>query len=110
MKKGPLEYQMVTKTDLPSYICYRCDGSDSSDSSESNYSSESSDQKTFFPNIHFHNNKKKFHRRTFFTKTKFSQKNEQMNFFVLYKKTFSPKFFFSPNCDNFNMTTQKLKL
>ena len=40
MKKLPLEYQMVTKTYLP---CYLCDGSAISDISDSSNSSDSSD-------------------------------------------------------------------
>ena len=47
VKKWPLEYQMVTKTDLPSKICDSSD-SNSSDSSDSCDSSDSSYQKTFF--------------------------------------------------------------
>ena len=44
MKKGPLEYQMVTKTYIPSNLC----GIDSSDRSDSSDGSDSSDQKTIF--------------------------------------------------------------
>ena len=49
MKKWPLEYQMVTKTYLPIYLCDSsgssdsCDSCDSSDSSVSSDSSESCD-------------------------------------------------------------------
>ena len=43
VKKWPLEYQMVTKTYLPSNLFDGSDGSDSSDSSYSNESSDSSD-------------------------------------------------------------------
>ena len=53
MKKGPMEYQMITKTYLPSYLCDSSDGSDGSDSSKSSDTSDSSasgecrDQTTF---------------------------------------------------------------
>ena len=43
VKKWPIEYQMVTKTYLPSNKCDSSDNSDSSDSSDSSYSSDRSD-------------------------------------------------------------------
>ena len=52
MKMWPIEYQIVTKTYLPSNQCDSSDGSDSSNSSDSSCSSDSgdssdsSDQKT----------------------------------------------------------------
>ena len=63
VKKWPLEYQLVTKTYLPSNLCdssdssnssdssdssNSCDSSDSSESSDSSDSCDSSDQKLFF--------------------------------------------------------------
>ena len=57
VKKWPLEYQMVTKTYLPSNLCDISDGSNSGDSNDSSDSSTSSgssgnsdisDQQTFF--------------------------------------------------------------
>ena len=60
MKKLPLVYQMVSKTNLP---CDSSDGSDSPDSNDisnrndSNDNSDSSDQKTVFINY------KKFHKK-----------------------------------------------
>ena len=85
VKKWPLEYQMVTKTYLPTYLwdssdssdscdsCDRCDISDSSDSSDSCDSSDSSDssdrsdQKAFCTTIFFY--KKLFFsiKKTFFS-------------------------------------------
>ena len=82
MKKLPLEYWMVTKTYLPSFICDSSDGSDSSDSSDSSDNSDisdSSDQKTFTTKNFFH------------IKTIFSQ------FFFLHLKTFFHKK--KSNCD-----------
>ena len=43
VKKWPLEYQMVTKTYLPSNLCDSSDSSDSSGSCDSSDSSDSSD-------------------------------------------------------------------
>ena len=43
LKNRPLEYQIVTKTYLPSNLCDSSDGSDSSNSSDSCDSSDSSD-------------------------------------------------------------------
>ena len=43
VKKWPLEYQIVTKTNLLSYLCDSNDGSDSSDSSDGSESSDCSD-------------------------------------------------------------------
>ena len=63
VKKLPLDYQMVTKTYLPSNLCDSSDGSDNSDSSDScdscessdnSKSSDSSDQKTFCTKIIFY--------------------------------------------------------
>ena len=61
MKKWPLEYKIVTKTYLPSYLCDSSDGSDISDISDSSDSSDSSDtKKTFFHKQLFsHKNKTK---------------------------------------------------
>ena len=59
VKKLPLEYQMATKTYLPSNLCDSSDGSDNSDScdgSDNSYScdsSDSSDQKTLCTNKPF---------------------------------------------------------
>ena len=76
VKKLPVEYQMVTKTYLPSYLCNSSDSSDSSDScyssdsSESSYNSDSSDsrdssnQKNLFTKLLF------FHQKFFFTTKK----------------------------------------
>ena len=46
VKQLPLEYQIVTKTYLPAYLCNSSDICDSNDSSDS---SDSSDQKNIFP-------------------------------------------------------------
>ena len=46
MKKWPLEYQILIKTYLPSYLCDSTDGSDSSNSSDISDNSDSSDSVT----------------------------------------------------------------
>ena len=48
VKKWPLQYQMLTITYLPSYLCDSIDGSDSRDSSDSNDSSDISNQTTLY--------------------------------------------------------------
>ena len=85
VKKEPLEYQMVTKTYLPSYICYRCDGSDISDSSDSN------DQKNISPQHLF--SQKKMFTKNFFHKNKvFTKKFTTKFLFFFTKRLFSPFF------------------
>ena len=68
VKKLPLEYHMVTKTYLPTYLCDNSDNShcsdssdssdsiDSSDCRDSRDSSDSTDQKNLFHNQNFFNN------------------------------------------------------
>ena len=61
MKNLPLEYQIVTKTYLPSNICDSSDSSDSrdiSDISDSSVSCDSSAKNNFFTkNLFFHTQK-----------------------------------------------------
>ena len=83
VKKLPLEYQMVTKTYLPSNVYDNSDGSDSSYSSDSNDSNGScdrsdssdsgdrSDQNTFFPTKIFSS---PFYKNNFFFLFLFLQK------------------------------------
>ena len=107
---------MVTKTDLPTYLCDRSDSSDSSDRSNSSDSSDSSDnsessdisdkfvflpififQPKTFSTICFSSPRKMFtfftkelvSPQTFFTKKPFSQKTIFTFFF--YKNTFFTK-------------------
>ena len=91
VKKLPLEYQKVTKTYLPSYLCDSSDGSDISDTSDSCDSSDSSDQKSFFLNCFFFLPKNLFSTKTNFTKITFTAKNlkkkNKKNIFF-YKKFF----------------------
>ena len=65
------KYQIVTKTCLPSYLCYSIDCGDSSDSSDISDSSDSSDQTNFFHQNNLSNKQTK----TFFTRKKMSTEN-----------------------------------
>ena len=66
VKKWPSEYQMVTKTYLPSYLCEGSDGSDGSDSIAS------SDENFLNINTFFFSKKKLFHqKKAFLTNKKF---------------------------------------
>ena len=92
MKKLPVEYQIVIKTYLPSYLCNSIDSSDSCDSSDSSESSDNSDSSDRSDSS---NQKKIFTKKLLFhQKTCFSPQN---NFFFLTKNL---------NCDE----TPKLKL
>ena len=48
VKKWPLEYQIVTKTYLPSNLCDSSDSSDTCNSSDSSYRKKNFNNKTFF--------------------------------------------------------------
>ena len=81
VKKLPLEYQILTKTYLPTYLCDSIGGSDSSDRSNSSDSSDQQNKfttkKTFLPTKNY---KPKFHKKKkIYQKVKSCQKWEIIN-------------------------------
>ena len=112
LKKWPLEYQIVTKTYLPSNLCDSSDGSDSSNRSDSCDSSDTSD---ISDSSDSSDQKKICQKKTFFLTKQlyFNNKNILQIFFSSQKKVVHQKTHNS-NCDEIRnsncVETQKLKL